>query len=185
MSRVIVVLAEGFEEIEGLTVVDILRRAQIETGIMSVTGRKEVCGSHCITVTADCLFEEADIEKADMIVLPGGMPGTVNLRGHGQLCHVLLDFDRKKKYIAAICAAPSILGELGMLEGRRACAYPAFEDALTGAEVVDAPVVTDGHIVTGQGMGAAIPFALELTALLEGKNKAEEIRRAIVYRDGF
>ena len=181
MSRVCVFFADGFEEIEGLTVVDILRRAGIETETVSVMGRKEIHGAHHITVTADSLFEEADMSGADMIVLPGGMPGTLNLKEHEGLRELLISFDKEQKHIAAICAAPSILGGLGMLEGRKACSYPSFEDQLTGAQVVKEPAVTDGHITTGRGMGTAIPFALELTALLAGKEKAEEIREAIVY----
>lgn len=183
MSKVYVFLADGFEEIEGLTVVDILRRAAVETETVSVMGRREVRGSHHITVTADCLFEEADQESARMLVLPGGMPGTLNLKEHEGLRKLLLAFNEKRKRIAAICAAPGILGELGMLDGRMACAYPSFEDRLTGARVVKEPAVTDGHITTGRGMGTAIPFALELTALLAGKEKAEEIRQSIVYEN--
>ncbi len=181
MSKVIVFLADGFEEIEGLTVVDILRRAGIETETVSVMGRKEIQGAHQITVAADSLFEEADMEDADMLVLPGGMPGTLNLKEHAGLQELLVSFDKEKKNIAAICAAPSILADLGMLEGRKACSYPSFEVKLAGSQVVREPAVTDGHITTGRGMGAAIPFALELTALLMGKEKADEVKEAIVY----
>ena len=172
MSKVCVFLADGFEEIEGLTVVDILRRAGIETETVSVMGRK---------VEADSVFEEAGAENADMLVLPGGMPGTLNLKACTGLIELLRSFDREKKYIAAICAAPSILAELGMLKGRKACSYPSFEGKLDGADVVREPAVTDGHITTGRGMGTAIPFALRLTALLAGEAKAEEIKESVVY----
>ena len=178
MSRVCVFLADGFEEIEGLAVVDILRRAGIETEMVSATGRKEILGAHGIRVEADALFEAAG---ADMLVLPGGMPGTLNLKTHGGLLELLKSFDSQGKYIAAICAAPSVLAEMGMLKGRKACSYPSFEDKLEGAQVVREPVATDGHITTGRGMGTAIPFALRLTALLAGKEKAEEVRTSIVY----
>ena len=181
MSKVCVFLADGFEEIEGLTVVDILRRAGIETEMVSIMGRKEIRGSHGICVQADSLFEEADTAGADMLVLPGGMPGTLNLKAHEGLREALMSFDSQEKLIAAICAAPSILSELGMLKGRKACAYPSFEKSLDCGEVLREPVVTDGHITTGRGMGAAIPFGLRLTSLLAGKEKAEEIRVSIVY----
>lgn len=181
MSKVCVFLADGFEEIEGLTVVDILRRAGIETEMVSVMGTKEIRGTHGIMVKADSLFEEADAAGADMLVLPGGMPGTLNLKAHEGLRELLVSFDRQEKMIAAICAAPSILSELGMLKGRNACAYPSFEEELGCEKVLQEPVVTDGHITTGRGMGAAIPFGLRLTSLLSGQEKAEEIRVSIVY----
>ena len=178
MKKVYVFLADGFEEIEGLTVVDVLRRAGADTETVSVMGRKEISGSHGIHVMADSLFEESDFSDAQLLVLPG----TTNLKDHTGLTELLERFDREKKYIAAICAAPSILGSLGMLKGRKACAYPSFEDKLDCEEVVCAPVVTDGHITTGRGMGAAIPFALRLTELLFGEKKADEIAESIVYK---
>ena len=181
MNKVYVFLADGFEEIEGLTVVDVLRRAAIETETVSIMGRKDVHGAHKITVMADRLFEETDIEEADMLVVPGGMKGTLNLKAHEGLREQLLSFDRQKKYIGAICAAPSVLGELGILDGRKACCYPSFEETLKGAEVVWEPAVTDGHITTGRGMGTAIPFALKLTEVLAGAEKAAEVKASIVY----
>ena len=158
--KVCVFLADGFEEIEGLTVVDVLRRAGIEVTMMSVTGSLSIRGSHDICVQADCLFDAKKAGEADMLVLPGGMPGTLTLKAHEGLNSLLKTFDSEKRNIAAICAAPSILGGLGMLRGKKACSYPSFEDKLDGAEVQQVPVVTDGHITTGRGMGAAIPFAL-------------------------
>ncbi len=181
MKKVCVFLADGFEEIEGLTVVDILRRAGIAVETVSVMGRKQIKGAHDILVEADSLFEETDPAGADMLVLPGGMPGTLNLKAHQGLADLLAAFDRERKYIAAICAAPSIFSELGILKGRKACSYPSFEEGLDCAEVVREPAVTDGHVTTGRGMGTAIPFALRLTALLAGEEKAEEVRKSIVY----
>ena len=170
--KVYIFLADGFEEIEGLTVVDIMRRAKIDVETISITGQKQINGAHKIIVEADRLFEETDFSDGDMLVLPGGMPGTRNLIG---------EFDKKKKYLAAICAAPSILSELGILKGRKACAYPSFEEGLDCAQVVHEAAVTDGHVTTGRGMGAAIPFALKLTELLCGTEKANEIAESIVY----
>lgn len=179
MKRVFVFLADGFEEIEGMTAVDILRRAGVETETVSISGSREVKGSHGIVVEADTLFPVSG--EADMLVLPGGMPGTLNLKAHEGLKNLLLTYDREDKYIAAICAAPTILSELGMLEGREACAYPTFENELNCRSVKKVPVVVDGHIITGRGMGAAIPFALKLTELLCGKEKAEEMSTSIVF----
>lgn len=180
--KVCVFLADGFEEIEGLTVVDILRRAGVDVTMMSVTGSMSIRGSHDIGIQADCLFNAKEAGEADMLVLPGGMPGTLTLKEHEGLNELLRMFDNEKKNIAAICAAPSILGGLGMLKGKKACSYPSFEDKLDGADVQQVPVVTDGHITTGRGLGAAIPFALRLTVILCGEDKAEEVRKSIVYQ---
>ena len=180
--KVCVFLADGFEEIEGLTVVDILRRAGVEVTMMSVTGNVSIKGSHGIGVEADSLFDKNAAAEADMLVLPGGMPGTLTLQEHEGLKELLKAFDEQKKSIAAICAAPSILGGLGMLQGKKACAYPSFEEKLEGADVQQVPGVTDGNITTGRGMGAAIPFALRLTEILCGEEKAEEVRKSIVYQ---
>ncbi len=180
--KVFVFLADGFEEIEGLTVVDILRRAGVDVTMMSVTGSLSIRGSHDIGVQADCLFDAKEAGEADMLVLPGGMPGTLTLKEHEGLNELFRKFDREKRNIAAICAAPSILGGLGMLKGKKACSYPGFEDKLDGADVQQVPVVTDGHITTGRGMGVAIPFALRLTAILCGEDNAEEVRKSIVYQ---
>lgn len=181
MKQISVFLADGFEEIEGLTVVDILRRAGLRVDTVSVTGERIIRGSHQIDVQADCLFEEMDFSETDMLVLPGGMPGTRNLMNHKGLQELLRAYHEKGRYIAAICAAPSVFGRLGFLKGRRACCYPSFEEKLEGAEVVQEPVSVDGHIITSRGMGTAIPFALKLTALLCGEEKADEISRSIIF----
>ncbi len=183
MKQVSVFLADGFEEIEGLTVVDILRRAGVRVDTVSITGDQTIHGSHQIDVQADFLFEEMDFERTDMLVLPGGMPGTLNLMNHKGLQELLKAYYEKGQYIAAICAAPSILGRLGFLKGRRACCYPSFEEKLEGAEVVYDPVSVDGHIITSRGMGTAILFALKLTGLLCGEEKAEEMGRSIIFTD--
>lgn len=181
MKQISVFLADGFEEIEGLTVVDILRRAGLRVDTVSITGERIIRGSHQIDVQADCLFEEMDFSESDMLVLPGGMPGTRNLMNHKGLQELLRAYHEKGRYIAAICAAPSVFGRLGFLKGRRACCYPSFEEKLEGAEVVQEPVSVDGHIITSRGMGTAIPFALKLTALLCGEEKADEISRSIIF----
>lgn len=180
-KKVSVFLADGLEEIEGLTVVDILRRANVEVSMVSVTGRRQVQGAHGIGIMADETFEEADFSETGMLVLPGGLPGTTHLQEHEGLRELLLAFDREEKQIAAICAAQSVLGGLGLLRGKKACCYPSFEEKMDASEVLYDPVVTDGHITTGRGMGAAIPFALRLTELLCGKETAEKIGKSILY----
>lgn len=182
MSKVYVFLADGFEEIEGLTVVDLLRRAEAEVVTVSINGTERVCGSHGIEVIADTVFEKTDFAGADLLVLPGGMPGTKHLGAHEGLTMLLKETDKKGGGIAAICAAPSVLGDLGLLKGKKAVCYPGFEQRLTGAEVLNVPAVTDGNITTGRGMGTAIDFALELTARLFGAQKAEQLAEAIIYK---
>ena len=129
----------------------------------------------------DLTFAETDFTDADMLVLPGGMPGTLHLKEHAGLCRLLNQAEKKEKHIAAICAAPSVLGELGMLKGKRACCYPSFEEKLNCLEVSYEPVVTDGRITTSRGMGTAVRFSLELVSVLYGKEKADEIAESIVY----
>ena len=181
MSKVYVFLAEGFEEIEGLTVVDLLRRANIETEMVSVMEGKQIKGSHGIKVTADSMFADVDFSDADLLVLPGGMPGTLNLGNHEGLCELLKKQYAEEKMIAAICAAPSVFGQLGLLEGRVATCYPGFEEKLTGATVNEKTVVVDGHVVTAKGMGAAIDFSLKLIELLVDKETADAIGTGIIY----
>lgn len=182
MEKAYVFLADGFEEIEGLTVVDILRRAGADTQTVSVMGRKEITGSHRITLQADLVFEETSFEDGTLFVLPGGMPGTKHLGAHEGLTSLLKKAAAEGKRVAAICAAPSVLGDLGLLEGKHAACYPGFEDRLKGAQVEFTPVVTDGNITTSRGMGTAILFALSLAAQLTGTEKAEELAKGIIYK---
>ncbi|MDR2043633.1 MAG: DJ-1/PfpI family protein [Clostridium sp.] len=190
MSKLAVFLAEGFEEIEALTVVDVCRRAELEVSVVSVRGggepreRKLVEGAHGIVVRADTVFEEVDFTRLDMIVLPGGGLGTKNLEAHGGLMERLEEFYRAGKYVAAICAAPSILGHRGMLKGRKACSYPALESHLEGAQVSREAVAVSGTVVTSRGMGTAIPFSLAITEIFCGREKARSLAEGIVYHDG-
>lgn len=182
MSKVCVFLADGFEECEGLVTVDILRRAGAEVTMASITGSLQVTGSHRITITADALAEALKLDEFDLLMLPGGMPGTTHLGECELVTGALRRFVAGGKRVAAICAAPSVLGGLGLLEGRKATCYPGFEEKLTGAVLTGAELVTDGPVTTGQGLGAAIPFALELAAILEGPEKAQKVKEGIVYR---
>ncbi len=181
MKRVAVLLADGFEEIEGLTVVDILRRASVYVDTVSISEDYMVRGAHGINVQTEDLFQEVDFTEFDMVVLPGGMPGTTNLNEHGGVKRVVRDFAENGRYVAAICAAPSILGGLGLLKGKRAACYPSVEDKLSGAVITKVPVVVDGNIITSRGMGTAIDFALKLVDVLAGRAKAEEIGESILY----
>lgn len=182
MSRLAVFFAEGFEEIEALAVVDICRRCGIETDMVSVYGQKAVKGSHGITVEMDKTFAQADFQEYDMLVLPGGGLGTKNLEAHPGLMDQIDRFYRDGKYIAAICAAPSIFGHKGILKGRRACCYPSFESHLEGAEVTKGPVEISGHVITSRGMGTAVDFGLAIAGVLCGEEKAREMAQTIVYR---
>lgn len=175
-------LAEGFEEIEALTVVDLLRRAQIDIKTVSITGAKKVTGSHNIAVEADTLFENEKFEQVDMLVLPGGMPGTKHLGEHDGLVQLLKDNFKENKKIAAICAAPSVLGMNGLLEGKKATCYPGFEDKLVGAVYTGKGAEEDGNIITGKGMGTAIDFSLKIIEKLKDKAQADKIADSICYK---
>ena len=181
MKTVIVFLADGFEECEGLLVVDLLRRAQIQVITASIMGRKELTSSHNVTLFADALAEDLDYAQADMIVLPGGLPGTNHLRENRIVREQCVRF-AQDKYVAAICAAPSVLADLGLLEGKIATCNPAFEDKMAGALISHESVSASGNIITGQGLGAAIPFALKLIEELDGKTASEKIAEAICCR---
>ena len=175
MAKVCVFTADGFEEIEGLTVVDLLRRAGAEVQMVSISNTKTVTGSHNIVLQADVLFEEADYSKMDLLVLPGGMPGTLHLGEHTGLCRLLQDFAAEGKKVAAICAAPSVLGALGILKEKKAVCYPGFEEYLPGAEMQPHGVVVDGNVITGRGPAYAFKFGLAILEQLTSKKVAEEV----------
>lgn len=181
MAKIAVFFAEGYEEIEALTVVDMCRRAKIETQMVSITGNTCVTGSHGIKVEMDVQYDEVDFDSLDMIVLPGGMPGTKNLEAHEGLMSHVDAFHESQKYLAAICAAPSILGHRGILKGRKACCYPGFEKDLTGAEVTMDSVSVDAHVITSRGMGCAIDFSLAIITALCGAKTADEKAEAVIY----
>ena len=182
MSKIAVFFAEGYEEIEALAVVDVCRRLKIEVDMVSVTGEKQVVGAHGISVSMDKMFENIDCSEYDMLVLPGGMPGTRNLEAHQGLMEQVDAFYAAGKYIGAICAAPSIFGHKGYLKGRKACCFPNFESHLEGAEVTRDSVVVDGHVVTSRGMGTAIDFGLTIGGLLVSEEEAEALAKGIIYR---
>ena len=176
-----ILLGNGFEEIEGLTVVDILRRAKIDITMVSITGSKAVEGSHGLRLEADDTIENFDFDGVDMIILPGGMPGTKNLDACAPLKAKIKEFNNEGKMLAAICAAPTVYGKMGLLKGKKACCYPGCEGDLIGANVSTDMVSKDGNIITSRGMGTAIPFALAILEHFNGKEAAEQMAQAIVY----
>lgn len=174
-------LANGFETIEALAVVDMLRRAKIDVKTVGVTG-KIVTSSHSIDVTADIEIDEFDVKDADAVVLPGGMPGTLNLEADKTVQGAIDYCVENKKYVCAICAAPSILGHKGLLKGKEAICFPGFENDLSGAILSDKYVVTDGLIITARGAGVAVDFGLEIVKALKGEETAENVRKTIQCR---
>ena len=184
MKKVCVFLADGFEEIEGLAVIDLLRRAKIYVDTISITDDYMVHGAHGINVQTEALFDEVDFSEFDMVVLPGGMPGTKYLAGYKPLTELLTEFYDDGRKIAAICAAPSVFSGLGFLKGRRATAYPSFMDVIErdGAKTSTDSVVVDGNVTTSRGLGTAVDFALSIITQLEGEEKAQEIAESVVYR---
>ncbi|HBG40365.1 MAG TPA: DJ-1 family protein [Porphyromonadaceae bacterium] len=180
MKKVSVLLANGFEEIEALGTIDILRRAEIQVQTVSIHSHREVTGAHQIQVTAEKVFEEVDFSQVDVLVLPGGMPGAKNLNEHEGVKRVLKDFAAQDKYIAAICAAPMVLGGLNLLDGKKATCYPGFEPELIGAKITDEPVVTDGKIITGKGPGLVFDFALDLVEKIAGIATRQEVQEGLL-----
>ena len=179
--KTIVFLADGFEECEALIVVDILRRAKIEVDMASIMGRLEVWSSRKIKVMADVLAEDVDFSDVDMIILPGGRVGRDNLAGSAIVCEKCLEFSRKK-YIAAICAAPSIFSELGLLDGMEATCHPDFASTLPEGTYTGKPVTVSGNIITGQALGATFEFAFEIVRTLVGEEPIRKIKKAICYQ---
>ena len=173
-----VFLADGFEEIEALATVDILRRADIKTLTVGV-GTKNPKGTHGIKVETDITEAEASVNGLDGVVLPGGLPGAWNLKASGKVEELTRYCSENGKLVSAICAAPSVLGDWGLLSGKKAICYPGFEDKLLGAKVIDEPSVADGMTVTGKGAGTAVDFALRIVAVLKGDAESEKIKEAM------
>lgn len=182
MKKVGVFFGTGYEEIEALTVVDLLRRVNIEVQCISIDNQKQVTGSHNIKVEMDAGIDEVDFDSLDMIVCPGGMPGTRNLEACEGLTKQIKHFYESGKLIGAICAAPSIFGHMGLLKGRKACIFPGMEEELTGAKVVFDEVVQSEHVITSRGMGTAIAFGLKIIENLLDKETAKTLGEKIVYQ---
>lgn len=180
MKKAIVFLAEGFEEMEATGTVDVLRRGGIETRTVSITSEHKVTGAHGLAILADALLSEIDASDADALVLPGGMPGSKNLNKCEPLKELLIQQYKENKLVAAICAAPLVLGGLGLLKGRKATCYPSFEPTLIGAIVTGEAVEADGNVITGRGPGLVFDFALALVAALKSEAVAEEVAAGLL-----
>lgn len=181
MKKAYLFFATGFEEVEALTVVDILRRGGVDCKTVSIMGDYDVTSSHAITIRADLLFDEKDLNDADMLIMPGGIPGTPNLKAHAGLEKLIRQYVEDGKYLAAVCAAPTIYGEMGLLEGKNATCYPGMEEGLVGATPLTDNVVCDGQFITSRGMGTCIDFGLALLEKLTDRVTADEIGKKIVY----
>ncbi len=181
MIKIAVFAAEGCEEIEALTVVDLLRRAGMDTDIISLTENKAVTGSHKIVFGTEKRYVDINIDDYDAVILPGGMPGTDNLSTHAGVCSAVQRFAAGGKLVAAICAAPGVLGALGVLAGKKATCYPGFESRLAGAIVSTDRVVADGNIITSRGMGTAIDFALAIIEYYSDRSVAEDLAAKIMF----
>ena len=174
-----ILLADGFEEIEALTPLDMLRRAGLDVKLVGINGKIAV-GSHGVGVICDTECGEVALDSVSTVIFPGGMPGALNLDKSAFTDKIIKSVSERGGRIAAICAAPLVLGHRGLLSGKRATCYPGFEKELIGATVVDAGVVTDGNITTARGMGVALEFAKELVSLICGKEKSEELSIGIM-----
>jgi 4-methyl-5(b-hydroxyethyl)-thiazole monophosphate biosynthesis len=183
MPRCCVTLADGFEEIEAVTIIDVLRRADVETVTLGVAGTT-VTGAHGISVQADRTLAEGADEKWDLVILPGGMPGASTLRDDPGVQALIKRQHEAGGRLAAICAAPIALGAAGVLDGRTATCYPSFEDGLTGAKLSESPVVVDGTLTTSRGPGTAFEFALSLVAQLKDDDTARALRTGMLVGAG-
>lgn len=182
MAKVYVFLANGFEDVEALIPVDVLRRGGVEVVMVScVDGSQVVETAHRVRIEADCMFDDCDFSDADLLFLPGGMPGASNLNAHEGVKKALLAQNAAGKRVAAICAAPLVLGGLGILRGKRATCYPGFEQTLEGATYTADLFTVDGNVTTGEGPAAAFPFAYSLLAQLVNEETAQQIAVGMRY----
>lgn len=180
MKPIFVFLITGFEEIEALATIDILRRAELNVQSVSLTDSKQVVGSHNIPVVADVMFNDIDCSKAEMLILPGG---TVAYNQHEGVKKEILSFSQKGEKVAAICASPMVLGGLGILNNKAVTCYPGFEQYLEGAILkTDHAVVVDGNITTGRGPGLTIDFALKIVEIIAGKDKSDQVAKALLVK---
>lgn len=183
MKPIYLFLADGSEEMEALAVVDILRRAGLSVRIVSVTGNLMVRGSHDILIQADEVFEEANLDKASMFILPGGLPGAYNLYEHEGLRNAIQKQYNAGGLLAAICAAPLVYGRMGLLKERKATVYPGFEEELEGATCTGNLVTCDGQFVTGKGPAAVFEFAYTIAALFVGEEQVVALKKGMLYTE--
>ena len=182
MAKVYEFLATGFEDIEALIPLDIMRRAGVDFKTVSITGDLYVESAHGVSIKADMLIEDADMSDADLIMLPGGLPRATNLNAHNGVKKAIIEQNARGKMIGAICAAPMVLGGIGLLQGRRATCYPGFEKYLEGAEYTHELCTVDGNITTGEGPAAALPYAYTLLAALTDRQTADQVAEGMMYK---
>lgn len=180
MKKVYLFLAEGFEEIEAIATIDMLRRANIDVKSVSVQSELQVKGAHGIAIEADLLFDATDFSDGTMLILPGGMPGTRNLQHFAPLATLIKEYAAANKYLAAICAAPLVYGQLGILKGKEATCYPGFEAELTEAIHSNKPVVVSDRVITSAGPGTVFQFALKIIDILSDKNTASNVAKGML-----
>ena len=181
MKKALVLLAEGFEEVEALTVVDYLKRKDVLCETCSITGEKMVVGAHEIRVEADkVLAEIKSIDNYQALIIPGGLPGATNLRDNPIVVNLVQGFNHEGKILAAICAGPIVLERAGVLKGKKVTSYPGFEGELKGSTYLEDIVVQDGNIITARGPAVAVYFALKILENLAGKEKANELKKDIL-----
>ena len=183
MKKVYVFLADGFEDVEALIPVDVLRRGGVDVTTVSITDFPLVTSAHGVNIETDIMFEQGDFSDADLLFLPGGMPGASNLFDHKGVCKAVVDQHAAGKKVAAICAAPAVvLAPLGILDGKRATCYPGFEQALTEATYTADLVTVDGNVTTAEGPAAAFPLAYELLAQLVNKQTSDQIAEGMRFK---
>lgn len=181
MAKIYQFMANGFEDVEALAPVDILRRGGQEVVTVSVTGSEFVTSAHGVTLKTDAVFEDVDLSDADLLMLPGGMPGSTNLNEHEGLRNAIVKQYEAGRRIAAICAAPMVFGSLGLLDGKRATCYPGCEETMTGATYTKELVTIDGNIITGEGPAAAFPYGYAILEIFGGKTVADQLREGMMF----
>ncbi len=174
-----VLLADGFEEIETFTTIDILRRLNLDVKTFSINGARQVTGAHGIIIKSDFPFKSTDIENSQVLVLPGGMPGAENLRQHTRLKRSICIAEERGAVLAAICAAPMVFGQCGILKGRRATCYPGFEKWLEGAIYTANRMEIDGNIITAKGPGVSVEFAFAIASRFVSEEEIQELRKGM------
>lgn len=184
MKKILLFLADGFEEVEALTVVDYLRRMDVEVNTVSITEDEKVKGAHNIVVIADKLIGQIkDIDLYDGVVIPGGIPGATNLRDNDKVIDIVKKINEKKKLVAAICAGPIVLERADIIKGKKVTSYPGFEDELKDVEYIEDNVVKDENIITSRGPALAVDFAIEIIRYLLGEEKVKELKEDILYKN--
>ncbi len=180
--KIIVFLAEGFEEVEAITVIDYLRRVGVDVDTVSITEQNEVEGAHSIKVIADLLIDDIKQEDYDGLVIPGGMPGATNLRDEKKVIDIVKKMNGGNKLIAAICAGPIVLEKAGVISGKKVTSYPGFDKELLSANYTEEKVIKDGNIITSRGPALAVDFAIEIVGYLLCDKRAEALKKDILYK---